>query len=132
VSFRYETVPALELNRGHIGQTVQVTTEEFTIVGRLNRVDNEDNLDFGEVSPMQALQRIQARDTLGIRREIRCWLTIGPWRGEVYPAQAVVIEYEETPEIVQGTLVEVSLVEPGRGFPGAFLELGEGEGHSDG
>jgi hypothetical protein len=130
VSFRYETVPALELNRSHIGQTVQVTTEEFTIVGRLNRVDNEDNLDFPEfASPMDAIRMLQARDKLGIRREIRCWLTIGPWRGEIYPAQAVVVEYEETPEIVQGTLVEVSLVEPGRGLPGAFLELEEGEGH---
>jgi len=117
VSFRYETVPALELNRGHIGQTVQVTTEEFTIVGRLNRVDNEDNLDFGEVSPMQALQALQARERLGIRREVRCWLTIGPWRGEIYPAQAVVVEYEDQPEIVQGTLV------------GVVLELEEGEGH---
>lgn len=108
--FRYETVPALELTREHVGLTVQISTPDWTIVGELKGYKNTDNVDIpldSGFSPMDALRALQARKSVGTR-EIRCWLTVGPWKAEVYPAQAVVVEYPDT-EALAGALVGVVL-----------------------
>lgn len=75
---------AMELNRDDCGKVVQVLGEGWSVVGTLHRVDNKDVID------------IDGFDfSAGGRRTIQCWLTVGPWYGEVDPRIEIIIEEDQ-------------------------------------
>lgn len=81
-----ETVLAMELNRSHLGRLVQVITEDWSITGKLSRVDQHDNREW-DIDYSGAARVLVPRSG-----EIYADLTVGPWEARVRGNQPVTVE----------------------------------------
>ncbi|ASR83408.1 hypothetical protein SEA_CHRISTIAN_24 [Arthrobacter phage Christian] len=81
-NFSYYTKLALELSREDCGRVVSIGNGQWTIVGILHRVDNEDIMELTSGYDWGG----------GGSRSIRCWVTVGPFKGEIDPRTQVTVE----------------------------------------
>lgn len=74
----------IELERRHIGCLVKLVTEDVSLVGRLQRVEHDDNAEW---------------DLAGrpVRRDLVSRLWISGWSAEVNPQQVITVEEKQTP-----------------------------------
>ncbi|AOZ65160.1 hypothetical protein KDI99_gp28 [Arthrobacter phage Greenhouse] len=97
-SFSHYTKLALELSREDCGRVVSIGNGMWNIVGVLHRVDNEDIIE----SP--------GWDFTSGSRSIRCWVTVGPFRGEIDPRSQVIVEVPELPAGETGDVIKGEIV----------------------